>query len=92
MHPQFVYHLLSGFRRQHFKVRGLSRFFQESCFRPRAQFGCVWWLIPSFHWGPPSIARSVVAMAYICPASFSRAVAIIEISTILPDLVRRWVR
>ena len=93
MHAQLVEQLISGFGRECFETLGrLRRFFLEGCFRPPAQFGGVSWVILRFHGVPPSIARSVVAMAYICPASFSRAVAIIEISTILPDLVRRCVR
>jgi len=38
-----------------------------------------------------SFVRSVVAIAYICPASFTKAVAIIETSTTVPFLAIRWV-
>ena len=38
-----------------------------------------------------AIARSVVAIAYICPASFTKAEAIIETSTTVPYLAIRWV-
>ena len=39
-----------------------------------------------------SSARSVVAMAYSCPAALIKAVEMIETSTVWPALVRRWVR
>jgi hypothetical protein len=38
-----------------------------------------------------SFSRSVVATAYICPVSFTRAVAVIQTSTLEPSLVMRWV-
>ena len=52
----------------------------------------------SYHTPPVAVgtaetnARSVVAIAYICWASLTKAVAVIMISTEVPSLVRRSVR
>src|SRR5664280_2710023 len=97
MHLQFVEHVLCFFGRQSLGVFGrLGRLVPGNLFGLPAQFGgVIWSAIYSAQCAPPpfdSFARSVVEIAYVCPASFTRAVEVIQTSRTVPLLVTRCVR
>src|SRR5680860_1594458 len=101
MHAQFMKRLPRCFGRQGLEVfRRLGVFSPDDLFGLSAQFGGLFGSVmraghyaPSaFDRSPDLLGRSVVAIAYICPASFSKAVEIIETSMTVSPLAIRWVR